>query len=136
PQRATAAPPRPHTRIQHQPHPRPHLKPEGQIMTTATPAHITTPRHGYISDKERYLARLRRIEGQARGIHRMIDDDTYCIDILTQSGTNGSRLNTVAVGVVDDHLEHGVAGAIHNGGTEADETLQEASEAVARLVNS
>jgi len=105
-------------------------------MTTTTPAHITTPRHGYISDKERYLARLRRIEGQARGIHRMIDDDTYCIDILTQISAITSALNTVAVGLVDDHLKHCVASAIHNGGTEADEKLQEASEAIARLVNS
>jgi len=105
-------------------------------MTTTAPGPVETASHGYISDKEGYLARLRRIEGQARGIHRMIDDDTYCIDILTQISAITSALNTVAVGLVDDHLKHCVAGAIHNGGAEADEKLQEASEAIARLVKS
>lgn len=105
-------------------------------MTTTTPAHVTTARHGYITDKERYLARLRRIEGQARDIHRMIDENTYCIGILTQISAITSALNTVAVGLVDDHLKHCVAGAIHNGGAEADAKIQEAFEAIARLVKS
>ena len=62
--------------------------------------------HGYIGDKARYLARMKRIEGQARGVHRMIDEDTYCIDIPTQISAITSALNTVAVGLVDDHVKH------------------------------
>ena len=101
---------------------------------------ITTPSgevgHGYISDKDRYLARLKRIEGQARGIHRMIDEDTYCIDILTQISAITSALENVALGLLDDHLKHCVAGAIQHDGTEAEVKLKEASDAIARLVKS
>lgn len=91
--------------------------------------------HGYISDKDRYLARLKRIEGQTRGIHRMIDEGTYCIDILTQISAVNAALENVALGLLDDHLKHCVAGAI-NDGEEADTKLKEASEAIARLVRS
>ena len=59
--------------------------------------------HGYISDKSRYLARLKRIEGQARGLHRMVDEEKYCIDILTQISALKSALNGVAMGLLDDH---------------------------------
>lgn len=102
-----------------------------------TPSIATTPvTHGYITEKERYLARLRRIEGQARGIHRMIEEDTYCIDILTQISAITSALENVALGLLDDHLKHCAAGAIQHDGTEAEMKLKEASDAIARLVKS
>ena len=105
-------------------------------MSAATPStpHSESHGHGYISDKARYLARLKRIEGQARGIHRMVDEDTYCIDILTQISAITSALNNVALGLLDDHLKHCVAGAAQDGGAEAEEKIREASEAIARLV--
>lgn len=90
--------------------------------------------HGYISDKARYLARLKRIEGQARGIHRMVDDEQYCIDILTQISALTSSLQGVAVGLLEDHLRHCVVDAARVGGDVAEEKLREASQAVARLV--
>ncbi|WP_040320060.1 metal-sensitive transcriptional regulator [Aeromicrobium marinum] len=92
--------------------------------------------HGYISDKDRYLARLKRIEGQARGIHRMIDEDSYCIDILTQISALTSALENVALGLLDDHLRHCVVDAARAGGPEATEKLDEASRAIARLIKS
>ncbi|MDK6493782.1 DNA-binding transcriptional regulator, FrmR family [Corynebacterium coyleae] len=91
--------------------------------------------HGYISDKDRYLARLKRIEGQTRGIHRMIDENAYCIDILTQISAVNAALKGVALGLLDDHLEHCVANAI-KGGQEAEDKIKEASAAIARLVKS
>lgn len=97
---------------------------------------MTEASHGYISDKTRHLARLKRIEGQVRGIHRMVNQDTYCIDILTQVSAVTSALENVALGLLDDHLTHCVAGAIHNGGAETDEKIKEASEAISRLVKS
>ncbi|WP_258933489.1 metal-sensitive transcriptional regulator [Nesterenkonia pannonica] len=100
-------------------------------MPTETPTG-----HGYISDKDRYLTRLRRIEGQARGIHRMVEEDTYCIDILTQISALTSALENVALGLLDDHLKHCVADAARAGGAEADEKINEASAAIARLVKS
>ena len=93
-------------------------------MTHQPPADTTG--HGYISDKDRYLARVKRIEGQARGIHRMIDEETYCIDILTQISAITSALNNVALSLLDDHLRHCVVGAAKTGGPEA----------IARLVRS
>jgi CsoR family transcriptional regulator, copper-sensing transcriptional repressor len=92
--------------------------------------------HGYISDKAKYLARLKRIEGQARGIHRMVDEEQYCIDILTQISALTSALQGVAVGLLDDHLKHCVTDAVREGGAVADARLTEASQAIARLVRS
>ena len=92
--------------------------------------------HGYLHDKERYLARLKRIEGQARGIHRMIEEDKYCIDILTQISALTSALEGVAIGLLDEHLKHCVVDAAKEGGPEADEKIKEASNAIARLVKS
>ena len=91
--------------------------------------------HGYISDKDRYLARLKRIEGQTGGIHRMIDENAYCIDILTQISAVNAALKGVALGLLDDHLEHCVANAIKDG-QEAEDKIKEASAAIARLVKS
>ncbi|HEX7352560.1 metal-sensitive transcriptional regulator [Brachybacterium sp.] len=92
--------------------------------------------HGYISDKSRYLARLKRIEGQARGLHRMVDEEKYCIDILTQISALKSALDGVAMGLLDDHLQHCVVDAARAGGPEGEEKMKEASAAIARLVRS
>ncbi|MCC2592722.1 metal-sensitive transcriptional regulator [Tessaracoccus sp. OS52] len=89
-----------------------------------------------MSDKERYLARLRRIEGQARGVHRMISEDVYCIDILTQISAMTAALENVALALLDDHIAHCVVDAAKGGGPEADAMLKEASTAIARLVKS
>ena len=92
--------------------------------------------HGYISNKKRYLDWLKRIEGQARGIHRMVDEEQYCIDILTQISALTSALQGVAVGLLDDHLKHCVTDAVREGGAVADARLAEATQAIARLVRS
>ena len=91
---------------------------------------------GYTEEKDAYLKRLRRIEGQVRGLQRMVESDTYCIDILTQVSAVTRALQAVAVGLVQDHLGHCVAEAIEQGGPEATEKVKEASEAIARLVRS
>lgn len=104
-------------------------------MNTPTPASGNSANHGYISEKDRYLARLKRIEGQTRGIHRMIDENAYCIDILTQISAVNAALRSVALGLLDDHLKHCVADAISDG-QEADAKIKEASAAIARLVKS
>ena len=101
-------------------------------VTGAEPA----PPHGYTDDKARYLARLRRIEGQVRGLHRMVAEDEYCIDILTQVSAATRALEGVAVGLLEDHLRHCVADAAKAGGEEAEAKLQEAVAAIARLVRS
>ncbi len=90
--------------------------------------------NGYISDKARYLARLKRIEGQTRGIHRMVEEDVYCIDILTQISAVQSALENVALALLDDHMRHCVSAAVREGGEEAEAKLSEASAAIARLV--
>lgn len=89
-----------------------------------------------MSNKTKYLSRVKRIEGQARGIHRMIDEDTYCIDILTQVSAMTSALENVALALLDDHLDHCVADAVATGGDDAQEKIREASEAIRRLVKS
>jgi DNA-binding FrmR family transcriptional regulator len=92
--------------------------------------------HGYISHKDDYLKRLRRIEGQARGLQRMVEEDKYCIDILTQVSAMTSALQAVSLGLLDDHLHHCVLDAAAAGGPEAQAKLKEASDAIARLVRS
>jgi CsoR family transcriptional regulator, copper-sensing transcriptional repressor len=92
--------------------------------------------HGYIGDKGKYLARIKRIEGQTRGIHRMIDEEQYCIDILTQISALTKALEGLALGLLDDHLRHCVVDAARVGGQEADLKIKEASDAIARLVRS
>ncbi len=91
---------------------------------------------GYVDDKDQILKRLRRAEGQVRGIHRMVEEDTYCIDVLTQVSAATRALETVALQLLNDHLTHCVAEASAQGGAVADEKLREASEAIARLVRS
>ena len=92
--------------------------------------------HGYIHRKDDYLKRLRRIEGQARGLQKMVEDEKYCIDILTQVSAMTKALQSVALGLLDEHLSHCVVDAAAAGGPEADRKIREASEAIARLVRS
>ncbi|REF35721.1 metal-sensitive transcriptional regulator [Thermasporomyces composti] len=94
------------------------------------------PGHGYIGNKENYLKRLRRIEGQARGLQRMVESEEYCIDILTQISAMTKALQSVALGLLEEHLSHCVVRAARAGGREAEEKVKEASEAIARLVRS
>jgi DNA-binding FrmR family transcriptional regulator len=91
---------------------------------------------GYDDNKAQLLKRLRRAEGQVRGIHRMVEEDTYCIDVLTQVSAATKALESVALALLDDHLNHCVAEASREGGAVADEKLREASAAIARLVRS
>src|SRR5215208_1658566 len=91
---------------------------------------------GYLTNKDAYLNRLRRIEGQARGLQRMVEDEKYCIDILTQVSAMTSALQSVALGLLEEHLSHCVARAAAAGGAEADEKVREATQAIARLVRS
>ena len=90
--------------------------------------------HGYVDDKQALLARLRRAEGQVRGIARMVDEDAYCIDILTQLSAITKALESVALTLLEDHLGHCVAQAAAEGGEVSAAKLQEASAAIARLV--
>ncbi len=92
--------------------------------------------HGYITAKDNYLRRLRRIEGQARGLQRMVDEEKYCIDILTQVSAMTKALQSVALELLEDHMAHCVVAAAREGGAAAEEKIQEASEAIARLVRS
>jgi DNA-binding FrmR family transcriptional regulator len=91
---------------------------------------------GYVNSKQAHLARMRRIEGQVRGIARMIESDQYCIDVLTQVSAVNKALEAVALGLLDEHLKHCVTEAITEGGQVADEKVAEASAAIARLVRS
>jgi CsoR family transcriptional regulator, copper-sensing transcriptional repressor len=92
--------------------------------------------HGYTPGKDDYLRRLRRIEGQVRGLEKMVQDDKYCIDILTQVSAATRALQSVALGLLEDHLAHCVTQAAAAGGDVAEERVREASEAIARLVKS
>jgi DNA-binding FrmR family transcriptional regulator len=92
--------------------------------------------HGYAADKDDYLKRLRRIEGQVRGIAKMVDDDKYCIDILTQVSAATKALQAVALGLLEQHMGSCVVDAARAGGNEADVKVKEAAEAIARLVRS
>jgi CsoR family transcriptional regulator, copper-sensing transcriptional repressor len=92
--------------------------------------------HGYATTKDAHLRRLRRIEGQVRGLQRMITEDEYCIDVLTQISAATKALQAVSLGLLDEHLKHCVSQAITEGGTAADAKIAEASDAIARLVRS
>ena len=93
-------------------------------------------RPGYIDDKEALQKRLRRVEGQVRGLQRMVEEDRYCIDILEQVSAATKALQAVALELLDDHLAHCVSDAVRQGGTDATEKLTEASAAIGRLVRS
>jgi DNA-binding FrmR family transcriptional regulator len=92
--------------------------------------------YGYSHDKDNYLRRLRRIEGQVRGLQRMIEEDKYCIDILTQVSAATKALQSVALGLLEEHLGHCVTEAVAEGGDAAADKVREASDAIARLVRS
>jgi len=92
--------------------------------------------YGYSENKDDYLIRLCRIEGQVRGLQRMIEEDKYCIDILTQVAAATRALQSVALGLLDEHLSHCVAQAAAEGGDTAAAKVREASDAIARLVRS
>jgi CsoR family transcriptional regulator, copper-sensing transcriptional repressor len=92
--------------------------------------------HGYTADKDAYLKRMHRIEGQVRGIAKMIENDQYCIDVLTQVSAATKALEAVALELLDEHLKHCVTQAVAEGGAVADEKVAEASAAIARLVKS
>lgn len=91
---------------------------------------------GYIDHKQNVLSRLRKIEGQVRGLQRMVESDTYCIDVLTQVSATTKALESTALLLMEDHLNHCVAHAVAEGGDVADAKLKEASDAIARLVRS
>ena len=91
---------------------------------------------GYADTKDAHVKRMRRIEGQVRGITKMIESDKYCIDVLTQVAAVNKALEAVALGLLDEHLKHCVADAATEGGPVAEEKIREASAAIARLVRS
>ncbi|MBB4908872.1 metal-sensitive transcriptional regulator [Actinophytocola algeriensis] len=91
---------------------------------------------GYSGDRDGYLTRLRRVEGQIRGLQRMVESDEYCIDVLTQISAATKALQAVSLGLLDEHLKHCVAEAVAEGGETADAKVREASDAIARLVRS
>lgn len=91
---------------------------------------------GYTQHKDEHLRRLKRIEGQVRGLQRMIENDDYCIDVLTQISAATRALQAVSLGLLDEHLRHCVSEAITEGGDEAEVKITEASAAIARLVRS
>ena len=95
-----------------------------------------TPAHGYTQDKASYARRLKRIEGQVRGIQRMIDEDTYCIDVLTQIAAATKALQAVSLGLLEDHMSHCVIHAAQSSDAEGQAKIREASDAIARLVRS
>jgi DNA-binding FrmR family transcriptional regulator len=99
-----------------------------------TSASSTAP--GYVEKKDSHLKRLRRIEGQIRGLQRMVEEDKYCIDVLTQVSAATKALQAFSLELLDEHLSHCVAQAVQQGGAEADLKVREASDAIARLVRS
>ncbi|ANH38131.1 Copper-sensing transcriptional repressor CsoR [Nocardioides dokdonensis FR1436] len=92
--------------------------------------------HGYLHRKDDYLARLRRIEGQARGLQRMVEEEQYCIDILTQVSAMTKALQSVSLGLLDEHMHHCVADAARQGEDEGRAKIDEAVAAITRLVKS
>ena len=91
---------------------------------------------GYTGSKDDYLKRLRRIEGQVRGVQKMVDTDTYCIDILTQVSAITKALQAVSLGLLEDHVAHCVVDAARESDEAATEKVREAADAIARLVRS
>ncbi|MQS12910.1 metal-sensitive transcriptional regulator [Streptomyces kaniharaensis] len=92
--------------------------------------------HGYSAQKDAHLKRLRRIEGQIRGLQRMVDEDVYCIDVLTQVSASTKALQSFALSLLEEHLRHCVAAAAEEGGAELDAKVAEATAAIGRLLRS
>ena len=103
-------------------------------MSAATHEHASP--HGYIHRKDDYLKRLRRIEGQARGLQKMVEDEKYCIDILTQVSAMTKALHAVSLGLLEEHLGHCVVQAARSSDEEAEQKITEAMDAIERLVRS
>lgn len=115
--------------------------PPTAVLGASTPPgeHVSPAGHGYSPRKDEYLKRLRRVEGQVRGISRMVDEDQYCIDVLTQVAAATKALHAVSLGLLEDHLGHCVTEAARRSGDTGDDTLvqekvAEAAAAIARLV--
>ena len=106
------------------------------MSTAADEAHRHGAVPGYLDTKDAHLKRLRRIEGQIRGLQRLVESDTYCIDVLTQVSAATRALESFALGLLDEHLSHCVTQAVAEGGAEAEAKVREASAAIARLVRS
>ena len=96
----------------------------------------TAAHHGYTPRKSSHLKRLRRVEGQVRGLQRMVEEDKYCIDILTQVSAATKALQSFSLELLEEHLAHCVVEAAQRGGPDAEEKVREASDAIARLVRS
>ncbi|MET4097188.1 metal-sensitive transcriptional regulator [Arthrobacter sp. UYCu712] len=112
---------------------------EPPVPVTAPHGTDQRPQHGYTSNKEAYLRRLKRIEGQVRGIARMVDEDKYCIDILTQVAAVNKALHAVSLGLVEEHIGHCVVGAASEPDPELraeaiDLKVKEATDAIGRLL--
>ena len=90
--------------------------------------------HGYSPQRDAHVKRLRRIEGQIRGLQRMVEEDVYCIDILTQVSASTKALQSFALSLLEEHLRHCVAAAVADGGPEADGKVAEATAAIGRLL--
>ena len=105
-------------------------------MVFAMSVTTTQPPYGYTAQKDSHLKRLRRIEGQVRGLQRMVEEDKYCIDILTQVSAATKALQSFSLELLEEHLGHCVVDAARKGGPEAQEKVREASDAIARLVRS
>ena len=97
-------------------------------------AECCAAQHGYLTDQSRYLMRAKRIEGQVRGIERMIDEDQYCIDILTQVAAVNKALHAVSIGLLEDHIGHCVVKAAAESPEAGGAKVKEASDAIARLL--
>lgn len=112
------------------------LSVERNVVTTETEV---SAQRGYTADKDAYLRRLKRIEGQVRGIARMVDEDQYCIDILTQVAAINKALHAVSIGLLEEHIAHCVVEAAHKSATSGDQTavdvkVKEATDAISRLL--
>ncbi|MFL6241179.1 MAG: metal-sensitive transcriptional regulator [Actinomycetes bacterium] len=94
------------------------------------------PAPGYLAEKDAHLKRLRRVEGQVRGLQHMVEEDQYCIDIITQVAAATKALQAFSLQLLEEHLSHCVVDAARQGDQQAEEKLREASEAIARLVRS
>ncbi|MCT7354367.1 metal-sensitive transcriptional regulator [Streptomyces sp. 15-116A] len=109
-----------------------------ETTATASATEIITDHdrgiHGYHKQKQEHLKRLRRIEGQIRGLQRMVDEDVYCIDILTQVSASTKALQSFALQLLEEHLRHCVADAAVKGGDEIDAKVKEATQAIARMM--
>ncbi len=105
-------------------------------MPPSSASPVDHPSPGYADTKDAHLKRLRRIEGQVRGLQRLVESDTYCIDVLTQVSAATRALESFALNLLEEHLSHCVTQAIEAGGVEAQIKVREASDAIARLVRS